>query len=159
GSGGLVNIESSAVFSPADDENELAMRVRAMAMANRSLEEEIPNAVGLVGHHFGGRLERRFRRAGAEDRSGLVTKGNTVPARASGVTLEGSFSVSIALEYRGHWVRASRVQGEVNEPTRRVFEEQLDGSYPYESGSGKIVARHCEYDRNGKRIFYGDTIL
>src|SRR5262245_25294339 len=92
GSVGLVNIESSAVFSPADDETELAMRVRAMAMANRILEEEIPNAVGLVDHHFVGRLERRFRRAGAEDLIVLVTNGNTVPAPASGVTLEDSFS-------------------------------------------------------------------
>ena len=158
GSVAFVNIESSAVFSPADDETELAMRRTARDMANRILEEEIPNAVGLVDHHFVGRLERRFRRAGAEDLIVLVTNGNTVPAPASGATLEESFSVSIALEYRGHWVRVSRAHGALTAPTA-VFEEQLDGSYPYESGSGRIVARHNEYDRNGKRLFYGDTIL
>src|SRR5215813_5855194 len=37
---GLVNVESAAVFSPAEDENELAMRRKAAALATQILKEE-----------------------------------------------------------------------------------------------------------------------
>ena len=43
--------------------------------------------------------------------------------------------------------------------TRFGLREGLDGSYPYECGSGKIAALHTEYNHNGKRLFYGDTIV
>jgi len=35
----------------------------------------------------------------------------------------------------------------------------MDGSYPYESGGGILQAHHVEFNHNGKRLFYGDTIL
>src|SRR6185295_16984949 len=47
GSLGLVNVESAAVFSPAEDENEQAMRRKAAALAKQILEEELSSAVGL----------------------------------------------------------------------------------------------------------------
>jgi hypothetical protein len=162
GSLDLVNVESATVFSPAEDESELSMRKKAAAMAAQILEEEIPNSVGLVDHHFVGRLELRFRRAGAEDLIVLLTNGRTVPAPASGATLEQHFSVSVALEYRGHWVRISRAHDLPNAArATAVLEtrEQLDGGYPYQCGSGRITARHFEYNYDGKRLFYGDTIL
>src|SRR5262249_22591766 len=84
---GLVNVESEAVFSPAEDENELAMRRKAAALATQILKEEIANGVGLIDHHFVGRLERRFRMAGAEDLIVLLTNGRAVPAPPEGATL------------------------------------------------------------------------
>ncbi len=167
GSLDAVNVESSAVFVPADDETELAMRRKAAAMANEILNEEMPSGVGSVDHHFVGRLERRFRRAGAEDLITLLTNGHTVPAPPNGQKLEENYSVSLAVEYRGHWVRMSRPQASapVLAECKTQFEsatglfERLDGSYPYECGQGGIVANHIEYEVSGKRLFYGDTIL
>src|SRR2546425_5466100 len=46
GSLGLLNVESAAVFSPGEDDTELAMRRKAAALAKEILEEEIPNGVG-----------------------------------------------------------------------------------------------------------------
>jgi hypothetical protein len=155
----LVNVDSDAVFSPAEDETEVEMRLMAARLASDILEEEIPHGVGLVDHHFVGRLERRFRRAGAEDLLILLTNGHTVPAPPSGIRLEENFSVSIALEYRGHWVRLSRAHGMVVTTAPSLL-ESLDGSYPFECGTGNIMAEHCEETlQNGKRVFYGNTIL
>jgi hypothetical protein len=80
------------------DHWEHAMELRAAQMAREALGAEKPGAVGLLDHEFVGRLERRLRRAGAED---LVILLNNAPA--NGQTLEAGFSVSVALEYRGHW--------------------------------------------------------
>src|SRR5262245_8755775 len=158
GSLNVVNIESSEVFKPDDDPTELATRRKAAVLARQTLDEEIPGGVGQVDHHFVGALERRFRRAGAEDLIVLLTNGRTVPAPASGVTLEENFSVSIAVQYRGHWVRLSRAHGMMVSTTPAVV-ERLDGSYPYDCGSGKIKAEHYEYKQNDKRLFYGNTVL
>ncbi len=170
GSLGWVDVESGAVFLPSQDETEIAMRGKAAALARQILEEEIPNGVGMLDHHFVGRLERRFRRAGAEDLIVLVTNGETVPAPPTGATLDENFSVSIALEYRGHWVRISRAHGltKSTTPALRVtppheegitVTERLDGAYPYEMGSGGIVAEHHSIKHDDKRLFYGDTAL
>jgi len=82
------------------------------------------------------------------------------------VVLEENFSVSVAVEYRGHWVRISRCHGATEAAIaalRAMPASQiggfLDGTYPYEWGIGKIVARHAEFRHNGKRLFYGDTTL
>jgi creatinase/prolidase-like protein len=159
----LASVESAAVFSPAGDQTEMAMRRKAAALAKQILEEEIPNAIGLTDHQFVGTLERRFRRAGAEDLIVLTTNGHNAPAPPCGVTLEENFSVSIALEYRGHWVRVTLAHGPAqqlrNITASAATSEQLDGSYPYEIGSGRIQASCFQYKHNGKRIFFGDTIL
>jgi hypothetical protein len=161
GSLAVVNVESAAVYSPAEDETELTLRGKAVALTKQILEEEIPNAVGRIDHHFVGTLERRFRRAGAEDLIVLITNGRTAPAPPNGATLEENFSVSVAMEYRGHWVRISRPHGfaKANAPAVRTTCERLDGAYPYECNPGRMTAQHFEYNHNGKRLFYGDTIL
>jgi hypothetical protein len=162
GSVGLLDVASTAVFAPSQDEAELAMRRKAAALTVQILDEEIPRGVDLIDHHFVGRLERQFRRAGAEDLIVLVTNGKTVPAPPTGATLEENFSVSVAMEYRGHWVRVSRPHGSAR-PS--VFDEdnncqeRLDSGYPYEWNTGKIMAKHTEFSHNGKRLFYGDTNL
>src|SRR5437016_2391123 len=143
------------------------MRRNAVSLVHEILDDEMPNGVGSLDHHFVGRLERRFRRAGAEDLITLLTNGHMVPSPPKGETLEDNYSVSVAMEYRGHWVRVSRPQASVpvlNE-CRKQFDaraglaERLDGSYPYECVSGKLTAHHVEIGLNGKRLFYGDTIL
>ena len=155
----LANVEAEAVFSPAGDDTELEMRRKARDLASSVLAEEMPAAVGLVDHHFAGILERRFRRAGAEDLIVLLTNGATVPAPPAGLVLERNFSVSLALEYRGHWIRMSRTNGAIEGGVSAVLVERLDGSYAYECGSGGLNAEHRECNRDGKRLFHGDTIL
>ena len=103
----FVDVESAAVFVPAEDANEMAMRRKAASLVTEILNEEMPKGVGSVDHHFVGRLERRFRRAGAEDLIVLLTNGDTVPAPPCGAVLAEQFSISIAMEYRGHWVRTT----------------------------------------------------
>lgn len=80
------------------DQWEHAMELRAAQMAREGLDIEMPGAVGLLDHEFVGRLERRLRRAGAED---LIILLNDAPAK--GETLAAGFTVNLALEYRGHW--------------------------------------------------------
>jgi len=164
----LKSVESAAVFNPASDETELTMRRKALALTKKILDEEMPAAVGLVDHDFVGRLERRFRRAGTEDLVTLLTNGKTVPGPPVGAKLEDHFSVSVAMEYRGHWVRMTRPQTtpHVLAECRKLLEgkvraraEYLDGSYPYECGDGKILALDIEYSLEGKRLFYGDTLV
>jgi hypothetical protein len=158
GAAAMVNVESAAVFMPAEDESERAMRKRAAALAVEILDDEMPRAPGTLDHHFAGTLERRFRRGGAEDLVVLVTNGGTPPAPPSGLTLSPAFSVSVALEYRGHWVRLSRTLGP-RTGVAATLVERLDGAYPYECGSGAITAVHSEYKEAGGRFFHGDTAL
>ena len=151
------------------DDTELSMRRKAVAMARNILETELNAGVGLTDYEFVGRLERLFRKAGAEDLITLLTNGHGVPSPATGVRLEPHFSVSLALEYRGHWVRISRpheyeylpewlIQ---NDPSACV--ENLGGSYPYECiprsdlRAGSIFAVHVSRPLEAKRVFYGDT--
>lgn len=87
------------------DDWERAMQRRAAQMACKGLETELGSGAGLTDYEFVGRLERRLRRAGAEDLVILVTNGDTVPVPAKGQMLQPGFSVSVALEYRGHWAK------------------------------------------------------
>ena len=157
----LVNLESQIVFSPAEDDKELTIRRTAATIAGQILEEEIVQGVGVTDYLFVGNLERRFRRSGAEDLIILITNGRAVPAPPAGVLLEENFSVSMAMEYRGHWVRLSRYHGDAKPKASgsASYLERMDGSYPYESGGGILQAHHVEFNHNGKRLFYGDTIL
>jgi hypothetical protein len=166
----IIDIHSAELFS---DESELSLRRKAVTLAREILEAELPSGVGRTDHEFVGRLERRFRGAGAEDLITLVTNGRSVPAPASGQRLLEHFSVSIALEYRGHWVRISRSQGAGFDPDmlRREFLhaatppliENLSGPYPYECvtrrdlGQGSIFAVHASRPEGAKQIYIGDT--
>lgn len=116
----VANVESASVFLPAEDPTEIAMRKKASEIVRRVLDEEMPGGVGKVDHHFVGQLERRLRRAGAEDLIVLLQNGGPVPAPPNGALLKEGYSVSLAMEYRGHWVRI---------PDNS---EYMWGSYPYE---------------------------
>ena len=151
------------------DDTELAMRRKAIAMAREILDAELNAGVGQTDHQFVGRLEWRFRAAGAEDLITLITNGAGVPAPASGVRLEPNFSLSLALEYRGHWVRLTRPHDFACSPEWLIHDdpaaivENLAGSYPYECisrsnlRSGSIFAVHVSRQVGAKRMYYGDT--
>jgi hypothetical protein len=143
------------------DQWELAMYRKAAKMAREILAEELPAGPGLTDHEFVGRLERRFRRAGAEDLIILIANGDTPPIPAHGEKLGEDFSVTLALEYRGHWVKISRAQTSVKIPdiasAARTFEEKLSGPYPYDPGSGGLFTKHLQFQANGRRLFHGDS--
>ena len=134
---------------------------RALNMVREILEQELPAGIGLVDHEFVGRLERRFRMAGAEDLVILVTNGETAPLPATGAKLSPDFSVSVALEYRGHWVKVIRNAAGVTSGASAVASnEDLSGPYPFEaSETGPIFASRSEVQVRGRRLFFGDTNL
>ena len=139
----------------------LSMYRRAAKMARDGLTEELGRGAGLTDCEFTSRLERKFRRAGAEDLVILVTNGRSAPAPPRGETLGSDFSVALTLEYRGHWVKLARsASGRDPFPTR-LHVETLSGPYPYEI-SGRletpaILAIRFESRTEGLRLFHGDT--
>lgn len=142
------------------DEWELSMHRRAAKMAREGLAAEMTGAVGQTDHAFTGRLERQFRRAGAEDLILLLTNGKTPPAPPRGEILEPGFSVSAALEYRGHWAKIVRNPvGPAHSLPPAAYRETLAGPYPYESGHATLFAARWESVWNGRRLFHGDTYL
>ena len=158
-----VDIPWSAIH-PEPDEAELSMYRRAAKMAREILRAEIP--VGLD-HEYVGRLERAYRRAGVEDLVILVTNGDTPPLPPNGSTLTPLSSVSVATEYRGHWVK---IVGPGFQPAAGLPPgapnskiELLSGPYPYESSKpsdlklGAIFASVTQFTVDGKRTFHGDT--
>ncbi|MBZ5633430.1 MAG: hypothetical protein LAO55_09925 [Acidobacteriia bacterium] len=102
------NLGISDVKLELTDEAEVAMHRHAEQMAHEILTVELPKGVGLTDYQFSGRLERAFRRAGAEDLVLLFGTGNSAPRPACGGMLGDKYSVAVALEYRGHWARVTR---------------------------------------------------
>jgi hypothetical protein len=157
-----LDIPWSAVH-PEPDEAELSMYRHAAKMAREILTEELPHGVGLTDHEFVARLELKYRRAGAEDLVVLLTNGKTAPLPATGSELLDSFSVSVAMEYRGHWVKIARSILQLPTTASDSKLELLSGPYPYlpcNSGdidSGGLYAATTEYHINGQRAFYCDS--
>jgi hypothetical protein len=168
----------------AGEEAELSMYRRAVTVAREGLEEMIPKGQGMLDHDFVGQLERTFRRAGAEDLVVLLGNGRTSPRPATGSNLGDEFSVSLALEYRGHWVRLSRAMGPANvlDELRGCFEQRLrafpeapsrtsvcvellSSAYPFEFcgrtdlGDGTLFGLHVDLRRDDRWLSYGDTCI
>jgi len=142
------------------DQPELSMYRRAAMMARDGLKEELMRGVGLFDHDFTGLLERKFRRAGAEDLVILLTNGRTPPAPPRGEKLGSTFSISLALEYRGHWIKIIRSPAaQVSDLPGDAYLETLAGPYPYELGEGALFAARWETAHGGVRVFHGDTYL
>lgn len=148
---------------PTPDESELLMYRRAARLAREILESEMPSAPGTVDHAFIGRLELQYRRHGAEDLVILVTNGSTPPLPPTGAILSDVSSASVALEYRGHWVKVARTRAIVPENPVDSKIELLSGPYPYEHCSradlsdGSLFALHTEFREQAKRLFSGDS--
>jgi hypothetical protein len=137
----IVGVPSVGITDP--DEAEFGMRRKAVQLARGF---PLTNAVG--------ELERDLRRAGAED---LVIR---VKRRDDGV-----YSVALALEYCGHWVKVTRAHGPADEVAALEngfrnalasgggYRENLAGPQPYEPGTGSIFALQVEH----QGLYYGDT--
>jgi hypothetical protein len=142
------------------DDAELSMHRHAAKMAREGLAEEVSRSGGQLDHEFTGRLERKLRRAGAEDLVILLSNGLAPPALAHGEKLGASYSVALALEYRGHWVKLVRnAMNGASERPSNAHTENLSGPYPFETGDGPIFAARWEMADKGRRLFYGDTYL
>jgi Xaa-Pro aminopeptidase len=102
------NVGLSDVKLDLTDAAEISMRRRAEQMAREILAAELPHGAGLTDYQFSGRLERAFRRAGAEDLVLLFSTGESAPRPARGTMLGDQYSVAVALEYRGHWARVTQ---------------------------------------------------
>ena len=164
----VVDIPHS-VFRPAATESELAMHRRAAALAREILESEVTRvAIGLTDHELTGRLERRFRRAGAEDLVVLICDGRSVPLPAVGQKVNENSSATVALEYNGHWVKLSRNVDNVAvslppSADADVHRELLSGRYPWEGMTSHedyrnvITSVQVMIRRGENRLYYGDT--
>jgi hypothetical protein len=102
------NVRAFDVKLDLTDDAEMAMHQRAEQTAREILTAELPKGVGLTDYQFAGRLERAFRRAGAEDLVLLFSTGESAPRPARGAMLGDKYSVAVALEYRGHWARVTK---------------------------------------------------
>jgi len=164
----VVDIPRGA-FRPVATESELAMHRRAAALAREILESEVTRgAVGLTDHELTGRLERRFRRAGAEDLVVLISDGRSVPLPAVGKKINENSSASVALEYNGHWVKLSRNVNNVSSvlppaADAEIHRELLSGRYPWEGMTSHedalnvITSVQVMIRRGENRLYYGDT--
>lgn len=179
----LSDIQTTSI--PADevisfDDAEISMRRRAARMAREILAAELPGGAGRSDYALTGALERVARMSGAEDVVILLSTGQAAPGPARGATLGDQYSVSLALEYSGHWVRVTSVHttpdnqdllrerfrgalaelsGGLAEPSGAMV-ETLCGAYPFEStryADGPVVAMTIELVTGGARLFFGDT--
>jgi hypothetical protein len=178
-----VDLPSDVLHLSKPDEFEIAMHRTSARMTREILEEELRVSSDGPDYQLAGRLERKFRRAGVEDLVILITNGRTPPRPANGSMLGETFSVALAVEFRGHWVKVARprVPADVFSSVRERFNaainnpeasgegavrvENLSGPYPYETQdpkalvAGSIQAVHVEVSVKGERLFYGDTCL
>ncbi len=159
-------------FRPVATEWELAMHRRGAILAREILAAELTRAaIGLSDYELAGRLERRFRRAGAEDLVVLISDGRTVPLPAAGNRINANSSATVALEYNGHWVKLSRNTDNVTSAlpppagAAAVHLELLSGRYPWEGllpqddSRNVITSIQVMIQRGENRLYYGDTGL
>jgi hypothetical protein len=160
-----------AAFRPVATQSELAMHRRGAVLAREILEAEVTRAaIGLSDYELAGRLERRFRRAGAEDLVVLISNGRTAPLPAAGHKVNENSSASVALEYNGHWVKLSRNAANVTSALppaagADIHLELLSGRYPWEGlppqhdSRNVITSIQVMIKRGENRLYYGDTGL
>jgi hypothetical protein len=175
------DVPVGGVYEPGFDPWEIAMRRRAAEMARSILAEEMAYGSEEEDYQFVGRLERAFRRTGAEEVVILLADGRAAPTPPRGKAFRDGCSVTVALEYCGHWVRLSRphIAPPVEESLRNRWEvllqhvrepahsacyaETLSGALPYESCDrfelrpGDLFAFHSEFRAGEQRLFYGDS--
>jgi hypothetical protein len=160
-----VDVPWSAIH-PQPDEAELGMYRRAARLARSVLDREMAAGSGLTDHEFVSRLELAYRRAGAEDLVILTAHNGSPPLAPGGAVIGPSSSVSVSVEYRGHWaqvIRSSGAAGDGSVAQKRI----LSGPYPWEYVTdaeilpGSIFSTTVEH-RDKKqpatdRVFTGDT--
>jgi hypothetical protein len=154
---------------PTATEAEVAMHRHGAQLARQMLEAELtPATIGLTDHEITGRIERRLRRAGAEDVVVLISNGRSVPLPAAGNKVTEVSSATVALEYNGHWVKLSRNVVNLKTslpppPGSDIHQELLSGRYPWEpldaqAVSGNVITSiQVGIQRGADRLYYGDT--
>jgi hypothetical protein len=170
GSVQIVDIPREKVHGAVSD-SELSLYRRAARLGRAVLEQEITNSiVSLKDYELVARLERNFRRAGAEDLVVWVSDGRTVPLPARGKAVGPNTSVTVALEVNGHWVKLSRNVAQRTSPLpppagASTHLEKLSGPYSWEGISslaeapGAVVSLQVEIKEGAGRLFFGDTAL
>ncbi len=160
-----------ALVRPQAAESEIAMHRRAAKLARSALETHItPTAVGMTDHELTGRLEQVLRRAGAEDLFVLVANGATAPVPPSGQLIHPQSSVTVAVEYCGHWAKLSRNMAGMTiplPPPRGAFVQLQtlsrasgwEGVAAADETSGAVISVQVEIPVAGQRLYYGDTCV
>ncbi len=160
----------------ATSDSELVMHRHAAQVARSILDDCVREVaadlagISLTDFGFAGRLERRLRRAGAEDLFVLISNGRTPPLPAAGHRVDGNSSVTVCLEYNGHWAKLSRNVAGLTSPLppaagATVHRESLAGPYAWvgidatDSVPGSVIAMQVEMNRDGIRLYYGETCL
>jgi hypothetical protein len=92
----------------------------------------------------------------------LTTNGDRAPAPPCGQTLHEGFSVSVALEYRGHWTKIAQHHGSADRAfPHAAYLELLSGALPFQicetPPEGAIVASALEMREGARRYFSGDA--
>ena len=143
----IVDVPSAGITDP--DEDEFAVRRTAASHARIVLEHWLRRGSIDIGG-----IERDYRHCAAED---VIIR---VKQRG-----EGAYSVSVALEFVGHWVKLTRARGPEDEiaalrerfhdalETGGGYRENLAGPQPYEAGTGRIFFLQVEH----KGLYHGDT--
>ncbi len=157
-------------FRPVVTESEIAMHRHGAKLARTLVESEVTRAaIGLSDYELAGRLERRLRRAGAEDLVVLISDGRGVPLPARGKKINENSSASVALEYNGHWVKLSRNTDNVtasltsDDKALHAHRELLSGRYPWEGLTARddsknvITSVQVMIKRGENSLYYGDT--
>jgi hypothetical protein len=162
-----------SVLRAVTTDAEVRMHREAAKSARRILEQTLEGETpGATDHQLAGRLERKFRRAGAEDLVILTSDGCMAPLPAAGNIVDKNTSIVVAVEYNGHWVKLSRNLAGVTCPLPptaasafSVHRETLSGPYAWgevTDGDGAlhgIVSLQVEMNVGGRRLYYGDTCL
>jgi hypothetical protein len=155
----------------APDAAEIAMHRQAAVIAREALAAElVDTAIGVSEFSLIGRIERVVRRAGAEDLIVMVSNGQGGLRPATGGMVGRNTSIMTAVEYSGHWAKASRNLAGLTSPLasmeRSAYMETLSVSYPWQPvqrqalPDAAVVALQVELDGGaGVRLFYGDTCL
>jgi len=153
--GDLVDIPRSA-FRPDVTASEVEMHRLGARLARQGVELEL--TAGVSDHELTGRIERRLRRGGAEDVVVLVSDGRGVPRSACGAMVGGDSSVSVALEYNGHWVKLSRNLAGVTSWQGSAKKELLSGRYPWDGlVAPGVVSIQVAIPHGSSTLYYGDT--
>jgi hypothetical protein len=178
----LIDIGSEAPRLPIMDAAEIGMRRRSVTISRLIVEAEIDYGMGRTDFELVGRLERALRSAGAEDVVLMIGQGGRPPSPAWGRSLGQEYSLSAAVEYRGHWSRISRTvagsaavaalrtrfEGTLGRTTAELgphaIVEDLSSGLPYVTidhaavRTGMLAALHV-HGPERPDLVYGDTCI
>ena len=168
-----LDVDASTLFHRADS-SELSMRRTALETIRAQLDGLVARA-GDTDAQLLARLDGALRKEGMEDLRLWISDATHTPRPARGHPPGESFSITVAVEYRGHWVMASRPLGPggryredferfivnvASSDAGTAYFHDLSGAHPYQAcrgfEAGTTLAVHLRF-ANG--ALYGDTCL